>query len=81
MFCVVVGSVMNGWFKLTKRTGSIAGVRGSDRASPAGSFPVNVESNGTMPLALRPFLPNFKRHSRIKSSSKRGDGLPIKGCA
>jgi len=53
MFCVLVGSVMNGWFKLTKRTGSVAGMRGSDRASRAGSFPVDVESNDTVPLALR----------------------------
>jgi hypothetical protein len=36
MFCVFVGSVIKGWLKLANRTGSIAEVRASDRASRAG---------------------------------------------
>jgi hypothetical protein len=34
MFCVLVGSVMNGWLNLANRTGSIAEIRASDLASP-----------------------------------------------
>ena len=50
MFCVLVGSVMNGWFKLANRTGSIAEMRASDRGSRAGTFCFNdVESDDTVP--------------------------------
>src|SRR6266478_7226537 len=54
MFCVLVGSVMNGWLKLANRTGSIAEIRASDRASRAGIFCFdNAGSDGTMPPAFR----------------------------
>jgi hypothetical protein len=53
MFCVLVGSVMNGWFKLANRTGSIAEIRTSDRASRVGNFGfVDVGSDITMPPPL-----------------------------
>ena len=49
MFCVLVGSVMNGWLKLANRTGSIAEIRASHRTSRAGSFCFDdVGSDGTM---------------------------------
>jgi hypothetical protein len=54
MFCVVVGSIMNGWFKLANRTGSIAEIRASDRASRVRVFCFDaVGSDGTMPPPLR----------------------------
>ncbi len=50
MFCVLVGSVMNGWLKLANRTGSIAEIRASDRASRArDSCFDDVGSDVTMP--------------------------------
>jgi len=53
MFCVLVGSVMNGWFKLANRTGSIAEIRASDRASRArDSCFDDVGSDVTMPPPL-----------------------------
>ena len=53
MFCVLVGSVMNGWRKLASRTGSIAEIRASDRGSRAGIFCFgDVGSDGTLPPAL-----------------------------
>jgi hypothetical protein len=53
MFCVLVGSVMNGWLKPANRTGSIAEIRASARASRAGIFSFDdVESDGTVPPAL-----------------------------
>jgi hypothetical protein len=54
MFCVLVGSVMNGWFKLANRTGSITEIRVSDRASPAGILCFDdVGYDGTMPPAFQ----------------------------
>jgi hypothetical protein len=54
MFCVLVGSVMNGWFKLANRTGSIAEIRTSDRAFRAGTFCFDgVGSDTILPPALR----------------------------
>src|SRR5260221_11691851 len=37
MFCVRVGSVIDGWSKLDNCTGSIAEILASDRASPRGN--------------------------------------------
>jgi len=37
MFCVLVGSVIDGWSKLANCTGSMAEIRASDRASWAGN--------------------------------------------
>jgi hypothetical protein len=54
MFCVFVDSVMNGWLKLASRTGSIAEIRVSDRASRAGIFCLDDgASDGTVPPAFR----------------------------
>ena len=54
MFCVLVGSVMNGWLRLANRTGSNAETRASDRASRAGIFCFDgVGSDVTMPPAFR----------------------------
>jgi hypothetical protein len=50
MFCVLVGSVMNGWLNLANRTGSIVEVRVSDLASRTAFFCFDdVGSDGTMP--------------------------------
>jgi hypothetical protein len=63
MFCVVVGSERNGWFKLASRTGSIAEIRPSDRASRTGLFCFDdAGSDDTMPPALGKVL-RLKRRS------------------
>src|SRR5258708_36282399 len=50
MFCVRVGSVIDGWSKLDNCTGSIAEIRASDRASRRGSLCFDgVESDDTVP--------------------------------
>ena len=58
MFCVRVGSVIDGWSKLDNCTGSIAEIRASDRASRRGSFCFDdVESDDTVPPAfMQPFM-------------------------
>ena len=54
MFCVLVGSVMNGWLNLANRTGSIAEIRTSDLASRVGIFCFDdFGSDCTMPPPFR----------------------------
>jgi hypothetical protein len=53
-FCVLVGSVIDGWSKLDNCTGSIAEIRASDRESWAESLRFDdVGSNDTMPPAFK----------------------------
>jgi hypothetical protein len=50
MFCVLVGSVIDGWSRLDNCTGSIAEIRASDRASCAASRCFDeMGSKGTVP--------------------------------
>jgi hypothetical protein len=52
MFCVLVGSVLDGWSKLDNCTGSIAEILASDRASRKGSLCCDdVGSDDTAPPA------------------------------
>jgi hypothetical protein len=54
MFCVLVGSQIDGWSKPDNCTGSIVEARASDRESPAEGLCVDdVESNGTMSPPFR----------------------------
>jgi hypothetical protein len=54
MFCVLVGSVIDGWSKLDNCTGSIAEIRASDRASRGGMFGFDdVGSNVTVPQCFQ----------------------------
>jgi hypothetical protein len=53
-FCVQVGSVIDGWSKLDKCTGSITEIRASDRGSRAESLCFeDVGFNGTTCHSLR----------------------------